>query len=688
MVGYSDNSAISCCSNGDGFIGKLGIQTGSISWFKSIGTANIDTLNGIDVSPDGTQIYGVGQSNDDSLIVAIKSDSTVIWTKTIGCPTYQDYLSDVLIEITNNFAYFMGSSSCRSPNTFQDVSLFKMKLNTQVITYQNLYGSNYNDIGINFAYLNKDESLFLVGKTLDTGTFFGGLLIKIDSSGSMSYGFRFAGTTSNNDFCRGVDGSQDGQSVYVTCYTESTGNLGATYLFKIKSIDGSIIKQVKFDSDSKDQQMAVKVDKFGQVITLLNTKSSPYTLSSKLSSTIIRSTPSLVDWNGYQVSSISFTSLINFLQFSGNHNTLTALTVTVTSFPTAFNLATSFLSFTQGSAANTNLIAPQISNYTFPQGTSISITIPQFCQGTTLKSATQVGLDHDMTSLPTGVTYTILTRTLAGTPTIVGVYTIRAIYTNLFGLESSTTFLINVTSVPQIVAPFTLIPNIATLDTLYLYQFTISSFATDNPLYFPLQVSVVLKDGNSIPSWLTFDQSSSTLRGTPRKRDYPDTKFDIQISLKLKVKNNIGNEIITNTANLIIKGGESQSLVNKGPPFFASPLENQLVYTDQVKYYVLPKFYDYDDSAVSIKVEIGKANSFTKFYPNYFKFSPFESDSMMYNGEYEIKIRLRDTNLKYQETNYRFKIKIQVPPLGDDYEKVIKNYFNFISLCHFPMLQI
>ena len=55
---------------------------------------------------------------------------------------------------------------------------------------------------------------------MDSGANNGGLIMKVDSSGVLQYGYKFYGTTSTNDYCRGVDSNKDGRVAYISCYTE------------------------------------------------------------------------------------------------------------------------------------------------------------------------------------------------------------------------------------------------------------------------------------------------------------------------------------------------------------------------------------------------------------------------------------------------------------------------------------
>jgi len=43
------------------------------------------------------------------------------------------------------------------------------------------------------AYLSYDESLLVVGKTMDSVAFIGGLIMKVDTDGNLQYGFKFYG---------------------------------------------------------------------------------------------------------------------------------------------------------------------------------------------------------------------------------------------------------------------------------------------------------------------------------------------------------------------------------------------------------------------------------------------------------------------------------------------------------------
>eukprot|EP00347_Sterkiella_histriomuscorum_P024003 403332642 len=664
--GYTTNGAIACCSGGDAIVGKLATSTGAVSWFQSFGTiTNLDKILSIAISSNGQIIFASGISNQDSFIAAFSSSGNFLWSKKSGCSTQYDQFSDSLVEPTNNFIYLVGQTSCVTPTTQSQIFLMKLKINNQAEIWSNFFGSNtLNDEGQSIAYSNYDESVYISGRTQDSNGKYGGLLMKVNSAGVQQFGFKFLGTTSNNDKCAGITANGDGRVIYLICYTEDVGTLGSTVILKIKGTDGTIIKQSIFDYDKKDAGHSIKTDKYGNLAFVINSLSTPFTFLSKTSAAIVRMTTELRDWNAFTSTSQTLSALsAQFVSgsLSSYHSVLTAITFTIAPSANLYQSVTTFSSFSQGSVASNNLIPPLMTIQTFPQSSYLSISISNFCQGAFTKTSTQSGLDIDQSTLPTGLAYSSSTQKITGTPTQYGVYQIKATYQISVSNLQSTVFTLNITKIPDRVIDFAFNPSFVYLDQKYSYQFTLTTFVTELASYLPIKATAMFANGTALPSWLTFDSITNKFSGTPLYKSYPNLDYALDFPIVLKVTNNIGNYYITNTAILQIYPSQSYSVVNKGPPYFLQELKDQNVRAGESKVYIMPSYKDFDDTTVNIKVDLGRANSFTRFTNNQFTIKPWDGDQIIQQGIYVIKIQLTDSNKFPLSQYYSFKIIVGDP---------------------------
>lgn len=92
------------------------------------------------------------------------------------------------------------------------------------------------------------------GVTADNNNVNGGFFIKVTSSGSVSYRYKFIGATGGNDQCSKIVTNGDGRIVFIACtsYATSYSTLGAAYIVKVKGTDGSLVKVVRLDGDNDD----------------------------------------------------------------------------------------------------------------------------------------------------------------------------------------------------------------------------------------------------------------------------------------------------------------------------------------------------------------------------------------------------------------------------------------------------
>ena len=173
-------------------------------------------------------------------------------------------------------------------------------------------------------------------------------------------------------------------------------------------------------------------------------------------------------------------------------------------------------------------------------------------------------------------------------------------------------------------------------DSTYHYQIV----ATDKNYWNNLTFTILEK-----PSWLSFDETTHTLYGTPTNDDVGTYQVSIQVDDSLK----------TTTQNYTLTVHNAND-----KPIYSGLLEDQIAYADSLFIYALPNniFYDIDafDTLTYTAIDMADTTlpSWLKFYPNNLVFVgiPSVSDTGVYN------IELIATDLLGAYDTASFKIKV------------------------------
>jgi len=172
--------------NYDAFIVKLD-SSGNISWSKTIGGTNIDDVYSIQQTSDGGYIVGgytnsFGAGNDDALIVKLDSSGNISWSKTIGGTNYDDVYS---IQQTSDGGYIIGASTASFGAGNDDGLIVKLDSSGNISWSKTIGGTNYDDV---YSIQQTSDGGYIIGAS--TASFGAGvddgLIIKLDSSGNCS----------------------------------------------------------------------------------------------------------------------------------------------------------------------------------------------------------------------------------------------------------------------------------------------------------------------------------------------------------------------------------------------------------------------------------------------------------------------------------------------------------------------
>ena len=196
---------------------------------------------------------------------------------------------------------------------------------------------------------------------------------------------------------------------------------------------------------------------------------------------------------------------------SGTPTTAGSFTVTVTATdPGNLSVSTTFV-ITVSPAQSSNT-APTVANAISPQsatvGQAFSFTIPS---NTFTDAETPNSLTITVSNLPAGLSYSSSNRTISGTPTTAGSYTVTVTATDPGGLSVSTTFVITVSPAQASNTPPTVAnaigPRSATAGQAFSFTIPSNTF-TDAETPNSLTITV-----SNLPAGLSF--ANGTISGTP-----------------------------------------------------------------------------------------------------------------------------------------------------------------------------
>jgi len=186
----------------DALIVKLD-SSGNISWSKTIGGANNDYINSIQQTSDGGYIIGgytnsFGAGNDDALIAKLDSSGNISWSKTIGGTNNDSIYS---IQRTSDGGYIVGGEIGGEINDFgavnTDALIVKLDSSENISWAKKIGGKNYEFI---YSIQQTSDGGYIIGGI--TASFgagnFDGLIVKLDSSGNISWAKTIGGTNTDS----------------------------------------------------------------------------------------------------------------------------------------------------------------------------------------------------------------------------------------------------------------------------------------------------------------------------------------------------------------------------------------------------------------------------------------------------------------------------------------------------------
>jgi Putative Ig domain/FG-GAP-like repeat/Domain of unknown function (DUF4114) len=221
-------------------------------------------------------------------------------------------------------------------------------------------------------------------------------------------------------------------------------------------------------------------------------------------------------------------------------------------------------------------------------------------------------------NLPTWLTFNPTTRTFAGTPAVgdVGNLSIAVTATDKGGLTVADNFGLDVTA--TMVTPVNRAPVVANpIPTQNVFSGTLNFVLAANTFSDPdagdvLSYSAKLANGNSLPSWISFDPTTRTFTGTPAPSDYVFTNIAITATDKagLAVSSNFGLNFNTGVVPpLPIIGSKSQTAPEGRTidltDYTGKALKADITTTGSATYTNNVGFYLVEDSIGSIKLADG-----------------------------------------------------------------------------------
>jgi RHS repeat-associated protein len=277
--------------------------------------------------------------------------------------------------------------------------------------------------------------------------------------------------------------------------------------------------------------------------------------------------------------------------FSGTptNDNVGSLNVKVTATDKAGATVSDILTITVENTNDAPILNSAIADQNAKQGNAFSFQIPTntFTDIDAGDVLTYSATLENGNALPSWLTFNSTTRTFSGTPTNdnVGNLNVKAIATDKAGANVSDIFVITVENVND--AP-TLANKIADQNAkqgnAFNFQIPSNTFA-DIDAGDVLTYSATLENGNSLPSWLTFNSTTRTFSGTP-------------------TNDNVGNlnikAIATDKAGATVSDIFTITVENiNDAPVLKNPLVDQTVKVNSTFTFTLPKDTFFDPDAVN-----------------------------------------------------------------------------------------
>jgi sugar lactone lactonase YvrE len=245
------------------------------------------------------------------------------------------------------------------------------------------------------------------------------------------------------------------------------------------------------------------------------------------------------------------------LEFTGlpTHSDVGSITITVTATDSSSESITDTFVLNVNNTNSSPVLDYPIADQTATQDVVYSFTFAantfsddDVAYGDTIS---YTAMQADGSQLPFWLTFDIYNRKFSGTPTNydVGMYTITVIAEDTLNLAAMDTFYLTVDNVNDAPVLDIFIPDQTTTeDTPYSFSLANNTFSDADLSYGDtLSYTATLSDGNPLPSWLTFDNTSQTFSGTPLNEDVG------MITITVTVEDT-SNETASGSFNLTVTG--------------------------------------------------------------------------------------------------------------------------------------
>ncbi|GAA4797439.1 putative Ig domain-containing protein [Lysobacter hankyongensis] len=238
------------------------------------------------------------------------------------------------------------------------------------------------------------------------------------------------------------------------------------------------------------------------------------TVTARQNSAFNYTLPAFTDANGHALS-YSVSNLPPGLSFDPGTRTIAGTPPTAGSWTVTYTANDGYggvtnTTFTLTVQANNAPSAPAVGAQAGTINVALSLTLPAFTD------ADYDALSHSVSNLPPGLSFDPVTRTITGTPTTTGTWTVTYGASDGRGGTASTTFSFTINPPTANRAPVVSIPlddQYAMSDYEFYYEIPANSFT--DPDNNPLTYTATLVSGAALPAWLSFNGATRTFQGYP-----------------------------------------------------------------------------------------------------------------------------------------------------------------------------
>lgn len=247
---------------GDGFACQINPNSETITWQRTLGTANNEQGESMDIDSSGN-VYTAGyktpgaSSASDIWVSKYNSSGTLQWQRRISHPSSQSLGPAIAVDSSGNPIVALLS-------IISGVESILVKLDSsgtqQWITHVAAPGGN----NVNFRGLDTDSSdnVYVVGESNTGGVGNNIITMKFNSSGTLQWQRKLDGSGTDNGNSVAVDSSGN---VYISAWTDSIGAGGMDWVIAKYNTSGVLQWQRTLGEGSSDNALGIAVDSSGDV---------------------------------------------------------------------------------------------------------------------------------------------------------------------------------------------------------------------------------------------------------------------------------------------------------------------------------------------------------------------------------------------------------------------------------------